>query len=183
MAQPSALGAGVPRRPVAVLCLCRLRQDSVLGWVSVGNGLSGHQCQLEQSARPGTPLRGRLQQCSPIGGVALADACKDSAALTLTNPAVILSGGNLPEPLTNAVTLQNFLTYAGTNLTLSVPCSNGSLSGWFHQPGGRQADRRFGRCFAERWSRARFFPRHQCSSGACCWKASKADATEAREEN
>jgi hypothetical protein len=53
---------------------------------------------------------------------------------------VILSGGNLKEPLTTAVGLQNFLTYTGTNLTLSIRPSNGSFSGWFHSPasGGRQ---------------------------------------------
>jgi hypothetical protein len=115
-------------------------KDSVLGWVSVNNGLMGANVSWSKAAGKAPLYAAGFSNVLQLVGSPWQAPAKQSAALTLTNPAVILSGGNLTEAQTNPVTLQNFLTYAGTNLTLSIHPANGSFSGWFTSPGaaGRQ---------------------------------------------
>jgi hypothetical protein len=114
--------------------------DSVLGWVSVSNGLVGANVSWSKAAGKGPLYAAGFSNVLQLVGSPWQAPAERSAALTLTNPVVILSGGNLPEPLTNPVTLQNSLTFAATNLTLSIHSSDGIFSGWFISPvgGGRQ---------------------------------------------
>jgi hypothetical protein len=116
-------------------------KDSVLGWVTVGNGLSGTNVNWSKAAGTGSLYGAGFSNVLQLVGSPWQAPSKQSAALTLTNPVVILSGGNLPGPLTNSVALQNLLNYAGANLTLSIRPSNGSFSGSFNSPvtGGKQA--------------------------------------------
>jgi len=110
-------------------------KDTVLGWVSVGNGLSGTNISWSKLAGKAALYQAGFNNTLAVEGSRwLAPAAK-SSALTLTDPSVVLSGGNLPEPLVGSVTLQNFLTYSGTGLSLSIRPSNGSFSGWFTSPG------------------------------------------------
>jgi hypothetical protein len=115
-------------------------KDSVLGWVTVSNGLSSTNISWSKAAGQGPLYAAGFSNVLQVVGSPWQAPAKQTAALTLTNPAVILSGGNLPESLTTPVTLQNFLTYTGTNLTLSIQPGNGSFSGWFTSPvtGGKE---------------------------------------------
>jgi hypothetical protein len=108
--------------------------DSVLGWVTVSNGLIGTNVIWSKAAGKGPLYTAGLSNVLQLLGSPWQPPAKQTPALTLTNPVVILSGGNLPETLTSPVTLQNFLTYAGPNLSLSIQPANGSFSGWFISP-------------------------------------------------
>jgi hypothetical protein len=133
-------------------------KDTVLGWLSVGNGLSGTNISWSKAAGKAPLYQGGFNNILQAEGSLWEVPGKESAALTLTNPAVFLTGGNLTEPLMGLVTLQNFLTYAGTDLSLSVHAGNGSFSGWFSSPGlvGKQT---FSGVVLQNEGRARgFFP-------------------------
>jgi hypothetical protein len=110
-------------------------KDSVLGWVSVGNGLSGANISWTKAAGKGPLYAAGFSSILQLAGSPWQAPASKSVALSFTNPAVILSGGNLAEASTNAVTVQNFLTYSGPNLTLTIRPSNGSFSGSFTSPG------------------------------------------------
>jgi hypothetical protein len=111
-------------------------KDAVLGWVTVSNGLSGTNVNWSKAAGKGPLYQAGFGNVLQLVGSPWQAPAKESAALTLANPAVTLSGGGLTEPLTDPVDLQDFLTYAGDNLTLSIRPSNGSFSGWFISPAG-----------------------------------------------
>jgi hypothetical protein len=111
--------------------------DSVLGWVSVNNGLFGTNVSWSKAAGKRPLYAAGFSNVLQVVGSPWQTPAKRAAALALTDPTVILSGGNLPETLTSPVTLQNFLTFAGTNLSLSIRPANGSFSGWFMSPGAR----------------------------------------------
>jgi hypothetical protein len=111
--------------------------DSVLGWVSVNNGLSGANVSWSKAAGKRALYAGGFSNVLQLVGSPWQVPAKRSPALMLTNPTVTLSGGNLPEPLANTVALQNFLTFDGTSLSLTIRPSNGSFSGWFMSPGAR----------------------------------------------
>jgi hypothetical protein len=91
-----------------------------LGWVSVGNGLSGTNISWTKAPGKSSLYAGGFNNALQLEGSIWEAPAKGAPALILANPAVVLSGGNLPEPLTGPVTLQDFLTYAGTGLTLSI---------------------------------------------------------------
>ncbi len=116
-------------------------QDSILGWVTVSNGLSGANVSWSKAAGKGLLYAGGFNNVLQLVGSPWMAPAKQSAALTLTNPAVVLSGGSLLEPLTSPVTLEDFLTYTSTNLSLTIRPGNGSFSGWFTSPAaaGRKA--------------------------------------------
>jgi len=115
-------------------------KDSLLGWVTVNNGLSGANISWSKAAGKGPLYAAGFNNVLQLAGSPWKAPARQSAALTLTNPAVSLSGGNLLEPQTSSVALQDFLTYAGTDLSLTIRPANGSFSGWFTSPGaaGRQ---------------------------------------------
>jgi hypothetical protein len=48
---------------------------------------------------------------------------------------VVLTGGDLPGTLTDAVALRQYVSYAATNVSLTINPSAGSFSGWFVNPG------------------------------------------------
>jgi hypothetical protein len=133
-------------------------KDTVLGWVSVGNGLSGTNISWTKAPGKSSLYAGGFNNALQLEGSIWEAPAKGAPALILANPAVVLSGGNLPEPLTGPVTLQDFLTYAGTGLTLSIHPANGTFSGWFTSPGA--ADRQsISGVVLQNESRARgFFP-------------------------
>ncbi len=103
-------------------------KDTVLGWVSVGaNGLTGTNAGWSKAAGFTNVLQ--------LQGSAWQAPASRTAALSLTNPAVQLTGGDLPETLTEAVALRPYLSYAASNVTLSINPSAGSFSGSFVNPG------------------------------------------------
>ncbi len=115
-------------------------KDSILGWVTVSNGLHGANVSWTKAAGKGSLYANGFNNTLQLEGSPWLAPARQAAALTLSNPTVLLSGGNLLELLTSPVTLQDFLTYAGTNLSLTIRPSNGSFSGWFVSPAsaGRQ---------------------------------------------
>jgi hypothetical protein len=110
-------------------------KDSVLGWVSVGNGLTGTNVTWSKAAGKGPLYAAGFTNVFEVMGSPWQAPGSKTSALTLTDPIVIVSGGGLPEPLTISVALQNYLTYSATNLTLSINESSGKFSGWFDSPG------------------------------------------------
>jgi hypothetical protein len=103
-------------------------KDTVLGWVSVGsNGLAGTNVCWSKAS-------GFTNVLQLVGSVWQAPGAK-SPALSLTNPVVALKGGDLPKALTNAVEISQYLSYAATNVTLTINSSAGSFSGSFVSPG------------------------------------------------
>ena len=118
-------------------------KDSVLGWVSVvtnssETNLSGTNMSWCKAAGKGPLYAAGFTNALPLIGSPWRAPAAKSPALALANPAVILSGGGLPETLTNDVALQNHLTYAATNLSLSINSTSGRFSGWFERPGAKQ---------------------------------------------
>jgi hypothetical protein len=109
-------------------------KDSILGWVSVSNGLSATNVTWSKAAGKG-PLYGAgfTNSFQLTGSPWLAPARKEPA-LSLHSPAVMISGGGLPESLTIDTALENYLTYAATNLSLSINAASGKFSGWFDNP-------------------------------------------------
>jgi hypothetical protein len=113
-------------------------KDSVLGWVSVSNGLAATNVTWSKAAGKGPLYAAGFTNVLGLVGSPWEAPVKKSSALSLTNPVVTLSGAGLSEPLTNNVALQNYLTYAATNLSLSINASTGSFSGWFDSPGTKK---------------------------------------------
>jgi hypothetical protein len=115
--------------------------DSVLGWVSVSNGLTGTNISWSKAASKGPLYAAGFNNVLQLAGSPWRAPVNKLTALTLTNPVVSLTGGNLPEPVNDLVALQSSLTYAAPNLSLSIRPSNGSFSGWFISPlaAGRQS--------------------------------------------
>ena len=112
--------------------------DFVLGWVSVFNGLSGTNVSWCKPAGKGPLFAAGFTNLLQLVGSPWQAPAKNSPALALTNPVVTLSGGGLPDTLSVDVALQNFLSYVGTNLTLTVINASGSFSGSFNNPGAGQ---------------------------------------------
>jgi hypothetical protein len=56
---------------------------------------------------------------------------KKAPVLNLTDPTVIVTGGDLTEEFSSALTLQKNLGYASGNVTLSFTNSTGAFSGKF----------------------------------------------------
>ena len=114
-------------------------KDSVLGWVSVGNGLTGTNITWSKPAGKGPLYPGGFTNIFQLVGSPWNAPAKASSALTLADPVVFLNGGSLEESLTINVSLKDYLTYTAPNLSLSIKPLNGSFTGWFDGPGsGRQ---------------------------------------------
>ena len=110
-------------------------KDSVLGWVSVGNGLAGTNVTWSKAVSNGSLYGAGLTNVLQLEGSPWQKPARTSSALTLADPVVTLTGGGLGEPLTVEVALQNHLTYTATGLSLSINPLSGSFSGWFISPG------------------------------------------------
>jgi hypothetical protein len=113
-------------------------KDSVLGWVSVGNGLTGTNVTWSKPSGKGPLYVAGFTNALQLAGSPWQPPARKSSALILANPVVTLSNGGLPEPLTTGVALQNYLSYTATNLTLNINASSGSFSGWFESPGSKR---------------------------------------------
>jgi hypothetical protein len=115
-------------------------KDYVLGWVTVSNGLSGTNISWNKLAGRGPLYPGGFANDLQLVGSPWQAPPKGSAPLSVAFPAVVLSGGNLPETLTFSVQLKNSLTYAATNVNLSIKSSSGVFTGWFDDPfnGGKK---------------------------------------------
>jgi hypothetical protein len=103
-------------------------KDEVVGWVSFGaNGPAGANVCWSKAAgfTNDLQLTGSIWQAPAAG----------TPALNLTSPAVVLTGGDLPGTLTDAVALRQYVSYAATNVSLTINPSAGSFSGWFVNPG------------------------------------------------
>jgi hypothetical protein len=110
-------------------------KDFVLGWVTVGTNLTGTNITwIKQPSKTGLYSAGLTNTLQITASPWLAPG-KNSPALSLTNPVVVLSGGGLAEPLTENVTLKNNLSYTATNLSLTISAATGSFTGWFDGPG------------------------------------------------
>ncbi len=114
------------------------RKDTVLGWVAVTNGLTGTNISWSKLAGTGSLYPDGFTNLLQLTGSAWHAPAKNSPALTLFNPFVTLSGGDLSATVTDFVTLPNHLTYAATNLTLSVSAANGTFGGSFINPDTRR---------------------------------------------
>jgi hypothetical protein len=110
-------------------------KDSVLGWVTVGDNLAGTNITWSKPSGKGPVYAAGFTNGFQMVASPWVPPAKNTAALSLANPVVTLSGGGLAEPLTVNVGLQNFLTYSATNLSLTISASTGSFSGWFDSPG------------------------------------------------
>jgi len=80
----------------------------------------GRQCDLDQPAGPAGVLPGGLHRHHSAIGSRYVAPPVHSTGLSLTNPAVILGGGNITLPLTNSVTVDT------NHLTCAAP-----ITAWF----------------------------------------------------
>jgi hypothetical protein len=110
-------------------------KDSILGWVSVGNGLTGTNVTWSKPSGKGPLYPAGFTNVFQLVGSPWDAPAKATSALTLADPVVFLNGGSLVESLTINVSLQNYLTYTAPNLSLSIKPSNGSFTGWFESAG------------------------------------------------
>jgi len=110
-------------------------KDSILGWVSVSNGLAGTSIAWSKAAGKGPLYAAGFTNILQLEGSPWQAPAKKSSALTLTDPVVNLSGGGLAEPLTIGVALHDYLAYTATNLTFTINPATGGFSGWFYSPG------------------------------------------------
>jgi hypothetical protein len=109
-------------------------KDSVLGWVTVSNGLSGTNVSWSKAAGKGPLYPAGFTNLLQLVGSPWQAVTKGFSALSLTNPTVTLSGGDLPATLGIGVAAPNSLTYQATNLNLSINSSSGLFTGWFVNP-------------------------------------------------
>jgi len=120
-------------------------KDTVLGWVTVSNGLSSTNNGLTSTnitwSKPAgkVPLypAGFTNTLQMIGSTWVTPS-KNSVVLSLTNPAVVLTGGDLPMPLSLPANFKNSLLFASTNVNLSIRPSTGIFSGWFDNPNTKE---------------------------------------------
>jgi hypothetical protein len=114
-------------------------RDTIFGWVSLLDGLSGSNVLWYKAPAKGLYATGLTNVIQLTGSPWQAPA-ENTPALDLAAPVVILTGGNLAQSLTNAVSLENNLAFAATNLTLNIKPSSGSFSGWFVDPATGRRD-------------------------------------------
>jgi len=110
-------------------------KDTLLGWVTVSNGLAAANITWSKLSSHGHLYSGGFTNPLPLIGSTWHAPPRKSSALTLTDPGVTLSGGGLLDLVTVDVSLQNYLTYIAPNLSLSINESSGTFSGWFDNPG------------------------------------------------
>jgi hypothetical protein len=114
-------------------------KDSVLGWVTVSNGLSGTNISWSKAAGKRAHYPDGFTNLLPLTGSSWQAPKKGAAALNLTDPIVVLSGGVLStNTLSIPVKLESLLTFGATNLNLTVKSASGVFSGWFDSPGTRK---------------------------------------------
>ena len=145
-------------------------EDFVLGWVAFqDNQLGGftigrNQHFLEQRRLPpGDPLLSRRvhQYALNWPPPPTPFRARKSSGLSLTDPAVILSGGGLLQTLTNPVAYDGKVAYAGSNLTLSINAAAGSFTGRLENPESGHVHKIERRGVAKSGQRFRIFPRHE----------------------
>jgi Divergent InlB B-repeat domain len=107
--------------------------DTVLGWVSVGDGLNGANITWTKTSGKSLYKAGFTNTISLIGST-WEPPTKNSPALSLSDPSIVLSGGGLSGPLTLSVGSQSSLTYGATGVSLTINQLTGSFSGWFDNP-------------------------------------------------
>jgi hypothetical protein len=108
-------------------------KDTVVGWVSVDDGLTGTNITWSKASGKGLYGAGLTNTLSLVGSPWRAPG-KNSSALSLSDPSVVLSGGGLTEDLTVSVAPRNSLTYSATDLNLSINETTGGFTGWFDNP-------------------------------------------------
>jgi hypothetical protein len=109
--------------------------DTVLGWLTVSSkGLNGTNISWSRASRAGTFYPAGFTNVLQLIGSTWQAPAKSSVSLSLTNPVVALSGGNLSGTYYYGVKLENALAFGSTNLSLSVNSSTGVFTGSFHSP-------------------------------------------------
>jgi hypothetical protein len=111
-------------------------RDSVLGWVSVSSGgLSSTSVTWSKVAGKGPLYAAGFTNVLQMVGSTWQVPSGGSAVLSLTNPTVVLSGGDLPAtPLSLPANSKSSLIFASTNVNLTIKSSSGLFSGWFDHP-------------------------------------------------
>jgi len=114
-------------------------QDTVVGWVTVSNGLSGSNISWSKKAGKGPLYVGGFSNILQLIGSPWHAPTAASPVLTnLFSPVLSLSGGDLPQALSIPVTNKNDLTYSATNASLTISAPSGKFSGWFDNPVSRK---------------------------------------------
>jgi hypothetical protein len=112
-------------------------EDLLLGWIAFQendiNSVTLSETNLFWSKTSSSKgyYSGGFTNTFKIASSPYANTGKDIPILTLTDPVVILSGGDFVEPLTNSVAYKNKLVYYTTNLTLRINPAVGSFTGRF----------------------------------------------------
>jgi hypothetical protein len=109
-------------------------KDTVLGWVDVSaGGLAATNVTWIKAPGAGRYYAAGFDSVVQLIGSPYIAPPKNTPALSLVDPVqVILSGGNLSEAVvTDPVALQKNLSYASSEVTLSITNSTGAFSGRF----------------------------------------------------
>jgi hypothetical protein len=106
-------------------------KDLILGWVAVSsNGLSSTNVVWTKGTNNGRYYNEGFTNVLQLIGSPYQAPSNNAPALELTNPVVVLSGADLPQTLTNAVTLgQNQMSYTSSGVTLNIKAAVGSFNG------------------------------------------------------
>jgi len=113
-------------------------KDYVLGWVTVSNGLSGTNISWNKLPGKGPLYPAGFSTVLQLSGSPWQAPLRGASALSVTNPSVTLSGGNLPLVLNIPIATQTSLAFGATNVSLSINSATGAFSGWFESPGSRK---------------------------------------------
>jgi hypothetical protein len=106
-------------------------KDTVLGWVDVGaGGVAAADVTWIKAPNTGRYYAAGFDSVLELIGSPYVALPKNTPALS-RDLSVTLTGGNLSEDVTNAVTLQKNLSYASSTVTLSISNSTGAFSGKF----------------------------------------------------
>jgi len=137
------LSATAVNAQVPVYVPLYLGRGSLFGWLTITNGevndVSGTLWWIKPGTVGGTFYpAGFSNQVEVIGSRYVAPA-RGTPVLALVNGVVILSGGNLPEPFTNSITLGGDNRIVGDNqLALTISPVKGSVAGSFVDPGANR---------------------------------------------
>ncbi len=105
-------------------------KDTVFGWVDVTSaGPASTNMIWIKAPNAGPYYSAGFEKVLQLIGSPFVSPPKAAPALSLADPAVILTGGDLSEAVTHAVALQQNLSYASGTVTLSISDSTGAFSG------------------------------------------------------
>ena len=114
-------------------------QGSLFGWITVTNSgvndVAGLLWWFKPASAGGLNDPGGVARAIPVMGSRYVSPSPRTPVLNLIDGVLVLSGGNLPEPITNSITLGGDNKITGDNrLTLTFSPSKGSIAGTFVDP-------------------------------------------------